>query len=155
MNNYNKEFVQHRFPELLKTISSNTPPLWGKMNLQQMVEHFSDYVKIASGRTVVETIVTPQEHLAQARQFMMSDKAFRPNTPNPLMEAIPRSVRNASIEDAIAELEKEIDFFISAFEQNNTLTTRNPFFGSLNYEENLQLLHKHAVHHLAQFGVVI
>jgi hypothetical protein len=34
------------------------------------------------------------------------------------------------------------------------LTTRNPFFGDLNFAENVHLLHKHALHHLRQFGVV-
>ncbi len=140
---------------MLKKIPVGRLPVWGKMNLQQMIEHFSDYVKIASGRTLVENLVTPDENLQHARQFMMSTKPFRPNTPNPLMKEIPPAVRNVNINDAITELENEIDFFISAFEKNNALTTRNPFFGSLNYEENQQLLYKHAVHHLAQFGVII
>lgn len=125
------------------------------MNLQQMVEHFSDYVKIASGRTVIAKVFTPEENLAQARQFMMSDKPFRPNTPNPLLADIPPPVKQNNMEAAINELIQEIDFFISAFEKKTVLTTRNPFFGDLNYNENVQLVHKHAMHHLAQFGITI
>lgn len=148
-----KEFLQHRFPILLKQISSSTPPAWGKMTLQQMIEHLTDYVRIASGKTVHTEIVTPPEYLDRGRAFMMSEKPFKENTPNSLMPETPPPVRNASVEDAIAELQQELKEFFTAFEQNKNLTTRNPFFGDLNFEENVQLLHKHALHHLKQFGV--
>ena len=39
-----------------------------------------------------------------------------------------------------------------AFEKNPDLVTRNPFFGDLNFEQSVQLLYKHALHHLRQFG---
>ena len=50
------------------------------------------------------------------------------------------------------ELEGEINDFVSYFEQHPGSTTTNPFFGELNFEEWIQLLHKHAVHHLKQFN---
>jgi hypothetical protein len=64
-------------------------------------------------------------------------------------------VVNPSAEDAINELQKEFDFFFSVFEKNNLQVTRSPFYGDLNYEENVHLLHKHALHHLRQFGVTV
>jgi hypothetical protein len=48
-----------------------------------------------------------------------------------------------------------MDYFFTVFNKNNLRVTRNPFYGDLNYEQNVQLLHKHALHHLKQFGVVI
>jgi len=36
----------------------------------------------------------------------------------------------------------------TAFANNPSLITTNPFFGDLNFEENVYLLHKHALHHL-------
>jgi hypothetical protein len=148
-----KDFLQHRFPILLKQLPSDTRPHWGKMTLQQMIEHFTDYVRIASGRTTNTEIITPAEHLDRARAFIMSDKPFRENTPNPLMPEVPAPVRNISIEESIQELQKELRYFFEAFEQAPAITTRNPFFGDLNFELNLQLLYKHALHHLKQFGV--
>jgi len=44
-------------------------------------------------------------------------------------------------------------YFFEAFENDHNLVTRNPLFGDLNFEQNVQLLHKHALHHLRQFGV--
>ena len=89
------------------------------------------------------------------RDFVMSDKPFRENTPNPLMPEVPAPVRNPSVEEAIKELKNEMDYFFTVFNKNNLRVTRNPFYGDLNYEQNVQLLHKHALHHLKQFGVVI
>ncbi|MGN6165406.1 MAG: DinB family protein [Flavisolibacter sp.] len=155
MNAEKEQFLRYRLVALLKQIPSDTPPQWGKMSLQQMIEHFADSVRIASGRTVHADIVTPEEHLDKMRAFMMSDKPFKENTINSLMPEVPAPVRNRSAEEAIAELQIEINDFFSTFEKERFQTTRNPFFGDLNYQENVQLLYKHALHHLKQFGVTI
>ena len=155
MNQEKASFLKSRFLPLLKQIPTDRQPQWGKMTLQQMIEHFSDSVRIASGKTTVTDIVTPEEQLEKMRMFLMSDKPFRENTPNPLMPEVPAPVRNVSAGDAINELQKELNYFFSVFEKNNLQVTRNPFFGDLNYEQNLQLLHKHAMHHLKQFGIIL
>ena len=148
-------FLQHDFPAHLESIPPHTPPLFGKMTLQQMIEHFSDTMRIASGKTAVTDFVTPPEHLEKMKAFMMSDKPFRENTVNPLMPVIPAPVRHASVNEAIAELKEEIRFFVASFEGSGERVTRNPFFGDLNFDENIHLLYKHALHHLRQFGVEI
>jgi len=155
MNAEKEQFLRHRLVALLKQIPSDTPPQWGKMSLQQMIEHFADSVRVASGKTVHTDIVTPEEHLDKMRAFMMSDKPFKENTVNSLMPEVPTPVKNRSAEEAITELQLEINDFFSSFEKEKFQTTRNPFFGDLNYEENVQLLFKHALHHLKQFGIVI
>lgn len=153
MNAEKKDFLQNRFIPLLRQIPTETLPHWGKMTLQQMIEHFADYTRIASGKTLHAEIITAPEHLDKMRAFLESEKPFRENTPNSLMPEVPAPVRNPSVEAAINELQKEIEFFFKVFEENNLQVTRNPFFGDLNYEQNVQLLHKHALHHLKQFGV--
>lgn len=153
MNAEKVDFLKTRFPALLKEIPTDTHPLWGKMSLQQMVEHFADSVRVASGRVPGISIHTPHENLQKMQEFLMSDKPFRENTMNPLMPEVPAPVRNKSINDAIAELKKELQHFFDAFSVNEHLTTINPFFGNLNFKMNVQLLYKHAIHHLRQFGV--
>lgn len=155
MNAEKEQFLKHKLVVLLKQIPSDTTPHWGKMSLQQMIEHFADSVRIASGKTVYADIVTAEEHLDKMRAFMMSDKPFKENTVNSLMPEVPAPVKNHSVQEAINELQNEINNFFFTFEKNKFRTTRNPFFGDLNYEENVQLLHKHALHHLKQFGVTI
>jgi len=153
MNAEKASFLKHRLIPLLKQIPSDTLPQWGKMSLQQMIEHLSDNVRIASGKTVYNDVVFPPEQLQRVREFVLSEKPFKENTVNPLLPEAPAPVINISTEEAISELQKEIDYFFSVFEKNNLQVTRSPFYGDLNYEENVHLLHKHVLHHLRQFGV--
>ena len=66
----------------------------------------------------------------------------------------PPPLKNANMNEAIVELQKEIDDFFSAYSVNVGMRIVNPFFGNLNWEEQVQLLHKHATHHAKQFGLV-
>jgi hypothetical protein len=148
-------FLQTQFVPILKSLPTETTAAWGKMTLQQMIEHFSDSVRIASGKMVHADVLTPPEHLEKMRSFLESDKPFRENTKNALMPEVPAPVRNPSKLVATNELRDELDFFFAVFEKNNLQVTRNPFFGDLNFEQNVQLLYKHAVHHLKQFGISV
>ncbi|HEU4473133.1 MAG TPA: hypothetical protein VFR58_18705 [Flavisolibacter sp.] len=153
MENTKIDFLKHRFTALLRKLPSDTRAQWGKMTLQQMIEHFSDSVRISSGKTPFTDIMTPPEHLEKLRAFILSDKPFRENTTNPLMSEVPAPVRTPSVKDAIIELEKELAYFFAVFEKNKLQVTRSPHFGDFNFEQNVHLLHKHARHHLRQFGL--
>ena len=147
-----RNFLKNEYTKKLAELDPGAERLWGKMNVQQMIEHMADYLRIANGRTVA-TIITPEENLPQLQGFLMSEKPFRENTPNSLMPDEPAVVRNAKISDAIQELQNELDHFFEVYEQDAELLLPNPFFGYLNFDMNIQLLHKHAWHHLRQFGM--
>ncbi|HVG42807.1 MAG TPA: hypothetical protein VM888_14440 [Chitinophagaceae bacterium] len=155
MNTGKAEFLKKDFIPLLAKIPSDTKPNWGKMTLQQMIEHFSDAVRIASGKTAVLSIVTPEAHLQKMQDFIMSDKPFRENTVNVLLPETPAPVRNKTIESALKELQSELAYFFTVFENAANLKSRNPIFGDLSFEQNIHLLYKHAQHHLRQFGIDI
>jgi hypothetical protein len=149
------DFLKHQFVPLLRQIPSDTLPHWGTMTLQQMIEHFTDNVRLASGKVQLTEMFTPEEEIPKYQAFIMSDKPFRENTRNPLMPEVPPPVRHKTIERALEELETELNTFFSVFEANNQQMTRNPIFGDLNYEQNVRLLYKHALHHLRQFGLTV
>lgn len=153
MNHDKIDFLQNRLVPLLSEIPSDTQPQWGKMTLQQMVEHLIDTLRIASGRSAFQHILTPTENLPRMQDFLMSDKPFKENTVNPMLPQDPAPVVYPGLEEAFQELQKEIDHFFAVFEANENLSTRNPIFGDLNFEMNVQLLYKHAMHHLKQFGI--
>ena len=140
---------------LLQEASAATPARWGKMTFQQMVEHLADAIRIASGKKVYTEVITPENQLEKFRAFLMSDKPFRENTVNPLMPATPAPVRNVSAREALKELQVELHDFFAAFETDELKTTRNPIFGDLNFEQNVQLLNKHVRHHLKQFEIEV
>lgn len=149
-----ENFLRTRLVPMLKQLPPDTPARWGKMNVQQMVEHLGgDAFRTASGRLVFEKILSPPEQLTRMKAFMMSEKPFKENTVNPLMGVEPLPARYKTVQGAIGALQQELIHFFEVFEKNPLLITRNPFFGDLNFDENVQLLYKHALHHLKQFGV--
>ena len=149
-----ENFLRTKLVAYLQRLNPDTIPVWGKMNVQQMIEHYGgDAVRNANGRLKIEKIETPPENLNRMREFMLSDKPFKENTKNPLMGEEPAALRYKTVQAAIGALQQELIYFFEAFEKNPNLITRNPFFGDLTFEQNVQLLYKHALHHLRQFGV--
>jgi hypothetical protein len=146
-------FIQNEFPQLVATLKPDAKGNWGVLNAQQMVEHMSDSIRIATGKDN-QPLHTPIEKVEAMKTFAMSDKEFRPNTKNALMSETPSPTRFKSINESIVELKNTINDFINYFETNKGATLTNPFFGELNFEEWITLLHKHAVHHCKQFGLL-
>lgn len=154
VNPEKEDFLLNEFILVIKTIDEDQEPVWGKMNLHQMVEHMTDSIRIANEKNKAEKIITPPDKLEASYAFMMSDKPFKENTKNVLMAEDPVDVRNEFLEDAILELDNEITDFHTFFKDDPEKKTTNPFFGNLNYAEWVQLLYKHAMHHLKQFSAV-
>jgi hypothetical protein len=146
-------FLRHEYVDKIRDLRPDAERKWGKMNVQQMVEHMAEYIAMASGKIETEKIVTPAEHLEGYRRFLTTEKEFRENTPNVLMPETPALVKHSSLEAAIDELKEEIDHLFKAFEDDCDKKVLNPIFGELDYEMTVQLLYKHAWHHLRQFGI--
>ncbi len=148
------DFLRTEFTKRLSGLDADAPRKWGKMNVQQMIEHMSDAVGAANGRIPVE-ILTSEEHLPKMQAFLATDRPFKENTPNALLPDEPPAVKHATKEAAISELQGEIDRFFDVYEKEQGKTLKNPFFGVLGFEQQVQLLHKHSLHHLRQFGVEV
>lgn len=152
MNIEKENFLRTKFISLLQKIPTGTSANWGKMNLQQMIEHFSDVVMVASGKIKLP-IVTPPDRLGRFRDFMMSEKPFKENTKSPVLPEEPQPLKKHTKEAAIGKLQEELIHFFEVFEKDPSLITTHPVFGQLNFVENIQIMHKHALHHLRQFGI--
>jgi oxepin-CoA hydrolase/3-oxo-5,6-dehydrosuberyl-CoA semialdehyde dehydrogenase len=149
------QFLQQEFLTILKTTNSDTVPKWGKMNLQQMLEHLVAFFKVSTGQLKFE-LVSPPEQLPKLKAFLLSDKPFRENTKAPanIIGEEPRPVYYASVAEALATLEKEVAVFISYYETHPAATELHPVFGELNFEEWVLLHYKHVTHHLRQFALL-
>lgn len=145
-------FLLNGYIEQLRKLDPETKGLWGKMNVQQMIEHMTESLREANGKTP-RVIISPIDRLDAMKEFIKSEKEFRPNTKNSMMGEIPLPLRNSNVKEAIDEIEIELKDFEMYFEKNPESIIANPFFGELNFEEWIQLIHKHAMHHLRQFGV--
>jgi Protein of unknown function (DUF1569). len=144
-------FLKNNYVQALQEIDPATAPAWGKMNVHQMIEHMSYSFRQASGKDNY-TILTPAENLPRMQAFLMSEKEFKENTPNQLLPDVPPPPVHSSIAASLNELQAEINDFFAVFDGAQEKTITNPFFGELTYEMWVQLLHKHARHHLKQFG---
>lgn len=153
MNTDQLNFLQHRFITLLRSADPSTPPQWGKMSFQHMVEHMVLVFKNANGKLKTTEMKTPAEQIPAFQAFIRSDKVFRENTKSPAFPAEPLPLHFENTTQAIDKLEKEVADFITVYESNPGLTITNPVFGDLDYELATQLLYKHALHHLKQFSL--
>ncbi len=153
MNTAKEEFLKKDLIPFLIKLNADDKRKWGVMDAQQMVEHFTDAIKNASGKLLLP-VLNESEKLEKMRLFLMSEAPFKENIDNPLIpkEGIPH--RQPDLKSAINKLQKELDYFFEVFNKNPDLKTGNAFFGKLDYTMNVQLLHKHAIHHLRQFGLV-
>src|SRR3954469_17556398 len=105
-------FLKNEYTQKLSSLPADAPRKWGKMNVQQMIEHMTDYMRIANGRNAQPT-VTPEDKLPRMQGFLASEKPFPENTPNSLMPDIPVPTKHTSKQDAINELQAEIDHFFA------------------------------------------
>ncbi|MGL6267593.1 MAG: hypothetical protein ACRC2O_06685 [Chitinophagaceae bacterium] len=152
MNEEKLLFLKKELIPLLQKIEPETNPLWGKMSLQQMIEHFSGAIKVATGTLRLPGTTEPADN-GKYYSFLMSDKPFKENTSNPLLSEEPYALRNHTLQASISELQGNLLAFFQIFDNEEGKKVLNPIFGYLNYEEQVQLLYKHALHHLKQFGV--
>ena len=149
----NKEnFFKEDYVPLLRKLNGNEKGNWGVLSAQGMVEHMSESIAVASMR-IVHALHTPPEKVEKMKSFALSEHEFRPNTKNALMTDEAAPLRHNNMNEALQELQMEINEFLEFYKQKPEYKVLNPFFGDLNYEEWLHLLHKHALHHLKQFNL--
>ncbi len=152
MDTSKEAFLKNDFIPLVRRLKGNEKGKWGVMNSQQMVEHYTDAVKNASGRLILP-VLNDGERLQKYRDFLMSEELFKEDIRNPLMPEEGIQLRQPDMISAINKLESELNYFFEAFTTKPELKTGNAFFGQLDYGMNIQLLHKHALHHLRQFDL--
>src|SRR6185436_3083487 len=146
-------FLKNDLVKYLSKLNSEDKGTWGVLNAQQMTEHLSDAFRNYHGFDSTK-ILTPAEQLPKYKEILMSEKPFKQNTKNIEMPEVPLPVRHPDMKAAVEELKAEINNFFRHFESGDDRTITNVFFGKLNFDESVQLLHKHAIHHLKQFGLI-
>ena len=146
-------FIKNGFIIKLKSLTPDAASKWGKMNAHQMVEHVSGFFKVSTNQLQFP-LVTPEEHLPKFKAFLLSDREFRENTKAPVLPEEPMPVVQASLQEAVDELEKQIDLFVEKFSSGEIVSSQHPVFGELNFEEWVLLHYKHVTHHAKQFGLI-
>ena len=107
-----ENFLRTRLVSYLQQLDPSSPSQWGKMNVQQMIEHLAcDALPNANGRLKFDNIMTAPDHLIKMREFLMSEKPFKENTNNPSMCKKPSPLRYKTVQPAIGKLQQELITF--------------------------------------------
>jgi len=153
MTDEKKYFLKKEFVVLLNKLKAEEKGKWGKMNAQQIIEHLSEFFRVSTEKKHFP-LNTPLEHLPKLKAFLMSEKEFRENTNASFLSEEPLPLQYSNLSEAINILQTELNYFFEFFEKEPFKTTLHPAFGELNFDEWIQLHHKHVTHHLKQFGLI-
>ena len=140
----NKEIIDR-----INKLTSETPALWGRMNVSQMLTHCQQPLKVAYGEMKDKQSLIGRLFGGFAKKQLLSDKPMKKNLP---------TSRSFLITDA-REFNEEKERLIQLVRKFHSagpsvLTTDpHPFFGKLTVDEWDKLSWKHLDHHLQQFGV--
>ncbi|MDX6746494.1 hydroxymethylglutaryl-CoA reductase, degradative [Polaribacter sp. PL03] len=136
---------------LLSNLKTDSKPLFGKMNGQQMVEHLSLLVKISNGKVAADSFV--DEDKSQRRKLFLNTEAeLQVGFKSSMLSEEPYPVKFTTIKESVDDLVLQIDNFEAHFK---IVTSENhPFFGELdsNYWKKFHV--KHFTHHFKQFGLI-
>lgn len=129
-------------------LHTGSKPLWGKMNVFQMVTHSQKPLDVYFGNLRLKRGLLGWLFGGMAKRKFLSDAPFPKNLPT-VKEF--RIVHEGDLQKEKDKLKEMIKAFASGARTDETRT--HPFFGKLTGTEWAALLYKHTDHHLQQFGV--
>jgi oxepin-CoA hydrolase / 3-oxo-5,6-dehydrosuberyl-CoA semialdehyde dehydrogenase len=146
-------FLRDVFGEAVRELRPTTPPRWGRMSAQQMVEHLAWTFRISTGQIQVECLI-PEARRALFKPFLHDQRPSPRDFRNPLLAGGLPPLQHAELGQATGDLQRQIERFL--LEASGVAPTRHvhPVFGPLTAEEWSRAHVKHCHHHLLQFGLV-
>lgn len=136
----------------LNKLDTSTKPLWGKMNAQQMVEHLTDSLKMATGQFKCKLEIS-EEKIEPMQGFLASDKPL-PRDFKASFAPEHVSLRNEELELSVDEFVENWLNYTKFYEEHPTQKILHPYYGELNAEQWDRLNSKHLTHHFQQFGLL-
>ena len=131
----------------ITALSGTEKPLWGKMNVSQMVEHCIRWEEMMAGDLKVKHIWLGYLVGKIALKSLIKDD-------KPVKQSMP-TFKELTIEETHGNFEQQKEKWIALLKayQHPTGTRHiHPFFGKMTREQTGRLAYKHNDHHLRQFG---
>lgn len=132
----------------IQKLSEKNTPLWGKMNIQEMLVHCTIQLKLALGE-----ISSKQQGSSFLRSKLGKWLLFS-NVPWPKGAVTPAEMNAEIASFSLSDFEtekNELLNYIDKVREHTSLKT-HPLFGELNMKDWARLIYKHLDHHLKQFG---
>lgn len=134
--------------EIIERVNKLTPqsePLWGKMNVAQMLAHCQMPLGVATGKHKLRSNFFLSLIGPFFKKQLYNDQPFKKNLPTD------KSFIIANPQEFKSEKQNLIDMVYS-FSETDMSGEPHPFFGKLSKEEWSKGTWKHLDHHLTQFG---
>lgn len=132
----------------IQKLSETNTPLWGKMEIQEMLVHCTRQLKLAVGE-----ISSNQQGSSFLRSKLGKWLLFS-IVPWPKGADTPAEMNAEIASFSLTDFEtekNELLNYIDKVREHTSLKT-HPFFGELNMKDWARLIYKHLDHHLKQFG---
>jgi hypothetical protein len=134
--------------ERINKLTPDAKPLWGKMNVSQMLAHLQPTMLVSLGELQLKGGLMAILFGKIAKKRIVTEQPFKQNIP---------TLKAFKVAPKDFETEKNtLLSYVNRFKTEGTkvITTKpHPFFGPLKIEEWDMLQWKHLDHHLRQFGV--
>ena len=136
--------------ERINSLSENSKPIWGKMNIYQMTKHCTIWNEWVLGK---ENFVYKQEFLGK----IFGKMALKSNTKDdkPINKKMPAG-KAFTVKEMQGDLKTQKSIWteqIKAYENFSNDNFIHDFFGKMTKEQIGIFSYKHNDHHLRQFGV--
>ncbi|MFA5012646.1 MAG: DUF1569 domain-containing protein [Ignavibacteria bacterium] len=149
MNSLTLKESNQKIVERINNLSSDTAPLWGKMNSGQMLAHCTVGLRIANGEVIPKSNIVFKLLGRLVKRRIISQESFKKNS-RTAREFIISEDKNFNEEkDKILKYLREMEI------KGYDFFTKKPhaIFGPLKPEEWDTISFRHFDHHLKQFGV--
>ncbi|MFT3794612.1 DUF1569 domain-containing protein [Flavobacterium sp.] len=148
MNIFNQE-DNLKLQSRLQNLTSETTPLWGKMNASQMLLHCQKPLDVADGKLILPRSLVGFLFGKMAKKSFLKSEEFQKNLPTAPEFKIQTSPEFEKEKEVLVELVKKF----AAMGPKVIVNKKHPFFGTMTDDEWGVLQFKHLDHHLRQFGV--
>ncbi|MBL7766163.1 MAG: DUF1569 domain-containing protein [Chitinophagaceae bacterium] len=150
MKNLFHDGVEAGIQERIAKLSPSSSPLWGKMNVAQMLAHCICPLELAMG----EATAAPSGFFKKLLGRLIKGVVV---SPKPYKHDLPTDPTFVTVTDSF-EFQTQKDKLLSTIarfiqKQDTVADFKHPFFGKLTKDEWGMSQYKHLDHHLNQFGV--
>lgn len=148
-----ESFLANQFVEAIAGLEEHTPPLWGNMSAQHMLEHLMWTFQCSTG-TIELPCRTPENLLDRTKRFLSDGRETPRHLKNPLLAEMPMPLHFANYAEAKVNLRKELDSFVDHYREEPKAIHIHPVFGPIDGDGWHRAHFKHCCHHLLQFGLI-
>jgi hypothetical protein len=146
-------FFRDHLARALAALAESSPPRWGAMTAQQMVEHLAWGFEVSTGRATVDCTV-PEARRERFKSFLRDNTPMMHEFRNPALAAGLPPLRHGGLAEARAALAVEVTRFLEQERTAPSTVYTHPVFGPITVEEWARAHFKHSYHHLLQFGLI-